>query len=377
VAPEIEILNHRFSDAEYQRRRAETLRLADSVGAERVLAFGENRSGLHVTYLCGWAVTRQAWLSLDGEGARMWVSFHNHVPAARRMATDVEVNDIALLATSEFFAAQEIVATLGVVPAAVVAAAADAGVRLVPIDREHAELRAIKSDEEAVALRLGGRASDLGAQALIDACKVGATDWDLLAAARSAYTRAGGRDHICYICVTDMDAPDRDVPSQVPEGRMITDRSVVTFELSASVAPEYPGQILRTVFVGTPTEEYVRLHQVAEQAHDDMRAALREGASAQSVVAAARCIESSGFTTTDDLFHGLGMGYLDPVGVSPSRFPRAEPRGVVQRGMSIVVQPNVTTTDHRAGVQTGQMVLVTADGFEDLHDFQRGVVRAG
>lgn len=374
--PDIEILTHTFSETEYKRRRAETLRLADAAGAGRVLAFGENRSGLHVTYLCGWPVTRQAWLSLDSVGAHMWVSFHNHVPAARRMATDVDVDDIALLRLPDLFTSGDVVATLGAVPAAVLAAADDAGARLVSIDRQHADIRAVKSDEEAEALRLGGRASDMGAQALIEACRVGATDWDLLAAARSAYTRAGGRDHICYICVTDMDAPDRDVPSQVPEGRVITDRSVVTFELSAAVAPEYPGQVLRTVFVGVPTDEYLRLHEVAEQAHEDMRAVLREGVSAKSVVDAAGCIESAGYTTTDDLFHGLGMGYLDPVGVSPSRIPRAEPRGDVRRGMSIVVQPNVTTPDHRAGVQTGQMVLVTEDGFEDLHFVQRGVVSA-
>ena len=60
-----------------------------------------------------------------------------------------------------------------------------------------------------------------------------------------------------------MDAPSRDVPSQVPEGHVLTHRSVVTFELSAAVAPEYPGQILRTVFLGEPTDEYLTLHEVA------------------------------------------------------------------------------------------------------------------
>ncbi len=370
----MEILSHRFSDREYERRRVDTLALARESGADRVLAFGENRSGLHITYLCGWAVTRLAWMSLQDDGAQMWVSFHNHVPAARRMAFGVEVEDVASLAVGDLFRPGEVIATLGAVPAPIRAAAAEAGASLVSIDAAHADVRSIKSPEEQDALRLGARASDLGAEALVEACRPGATDWDLLAAARSAYTRAGARDHICYICVTDMDASDRDVPSQVPEGRVLTDRSVVTFELSASVAPEYPGQILRTVFVGHPTDEFLRLHDVAEQAHDDMRAALRQGATAQEVVSAAKCIESAGFTTTDDLFHGLGMGYLDPVGVSPSRMPRTDPRGSIHAGMSIVVQPNVTTSDHRAGVQTGQMVLVTDEGIEDIHFVRRGAL---
>ena len=87
---------------------------------------------------------------------------------------------------------------------------------------------------------------------------------------------------------------------------------------------------------------------------------------------AAACVEESGLTTTDDLFHGLGMGYLDPVGVSPSRTPYTEPRGDLRDAMSIVIQPNVTTTDHRAGVQTGQMIIVRPSGFEDLHHLQGG-----
>lgn len=372
----MDLLSHSFSDGEYQRRRDETLRLAQEVGAATVLAFGENRSGLHVTYLSGWAPTRTAWLRLDSGSVDLWVSFHNHVPAARRMANADHVGDVADAKPQRLLGGGRVIATLGQVPLQVRQAAEDAGSTLVSLDRAHADLRAAKSEEEVEALRLGARASDIGAQALIDACRPGATDWDLLAEARAAYTRAGARDHICYIGVTNMDAPMRDVPSQVPEGLVLTDRSVVTFEISAAVAPEYPGQVLRTVFLGAPTEEYLSLHQVASDAHAQMRARVKAGVAAQELVDAASCVEEAGLTTTDDLFHGLGMGYLDPVGVSPSRTPYAEPRGDLRDGMSIVIQPNVTTTDHRAGVQTGQMIVVRPAGFEDLHQLPEGPVMA-
>lgn len=372
----MEILRHSFSDEEFQRRRTATLKLAEETGASTVLAFGENRSGLHVTYLCGWAPTRQAWLRMDASDVDLWVSFHNHVPAARRMANADRVGDIADAEPRRLLVGDQVIATLGQVPLHIRQAAQEAGATLVSLDRAHADLRASKSDEEVAALRLGGLASDIGASALIEACRPGATDWDLLAEARAAYTRAGARDHICYIGVTDMDAPSRDVPSQVPEGHVLTDRSVVTFELSAAVAPEYPGQILRTVFLGEPTDEYLTLHEVASRAHAQMRARVKAGVAAQELVDAAACVEESGLTTTDDLFHGLGMGYLDPVGVSPSRTPYTEPRGDLRDGMSIVIQPNVTTTDHRAGVQTGQMIIVRPSGFEDLHHLQEGPVMA-
>jgi Xaa-Pro aminopeptidase len=43
--------------------------------------------------------------------------------------------------------------------------------------------------------------------------------------------------------------------------------------------------------------------------------------------------------------------------------------------MTVVVQPNVVTRDGRAGVQVGEMVLVTDTGIERLHKAPRGFRR--
>jgi Xaa-Pro aminopeptidase len=40
-----------------------------------------------------------------------------------------------------------------------------------------------------------------------------------------------------------------------------------------------------------------------------------------------------------------------------------------------VVQPNVISKDGKAGVQTGECVLVTKSGFERLHAAPRGFAR--
>jgi hypothetical protein len=45
--------------------------------------------------------------------------------------------------------------------------------------------------------------------------------------------------------------------------------------------------------------------------------------------------------------------------------------------MTVVVQPNVTTTDGLIGVQTGELLLVTTDGCERLHAYPRGLGRIG
>jgi hypothetical protein len=44
-------------------------------------------------------------------------------------------------------------------------------------------------------------------------------------------------------------------------------------------------------------------------------------------------------------------------------------------GQTVVIQPNVVTLDRKAGVQTGELVVITARGVESLHKFPRGFAR--
>ena len=99
---------------------------------------------------------------------------------------------------------------------------------------------------------------------------------------------------------------------------------------------------------------------------------MRPGTSADEVVATASVIEDAGFTTYDDLVHGLGGGYLPPVIASRSRTDAPVPDVLFEAGMTVVIQPNVVTSDHRAGVQTGGLVLVTEEGAMPLQGAEAG-----
>ena len=81
---------------------------------------------------------------------------------------------------------------------------------------------------------------------------------------------------------------------------------------------------------------------------------------------ASAVIEEMGFTIYDDLVHGYGGGYLPPVLGSKSRPNLPVPDLTLEEGMALVIQPDVITTDERAGVQTGHLVVVTADGYRSL-----------
>ncbi len=49
----------------------------------------------------------------------------------------------------------------------------------------------------------------------------------------------------------------------------------------------------------------------------------------------------------------------------------------LEENMTVVVQPNVITRDQKAGVQVGELIRVTRNGFERLHKTPRGLFRAG
>jgi Xaa-Pro aminopeptidase len=174
-----------------------------------------------------------------------------------------------------------------------------------------------------------------------------------------------------------MDEPALAVPAQWPTGRVIRPRDVVTCEISAAVAPEYAGQVLRTFTVAAaPTALYRELHAVAAATFDAILRTLVPGTSAADIAAAAAGIGRAGFTAIDDLVHGFGGGYLPPVVPPPGR-PLAAPGFALAAGMTVVVQPNVVTPDGHAGVQTGELLLVTDHGPQRLHSYPKGLHQAG
>jgi Xaa-Pro aminopeptidase len=368
-----------------RRRRAAFGRELDRSGVSWALVYGANRSGSAVSWLTGWPVTREALLVVapDEEQDVLLVSFFNHVPQARRLSpTRVESAGPRAVATAlDLMAARgrmpSRVGVVGALPFDQYRLLAEQVPDVLDLNAIYTGLRLVKSEEEVAALRRGAALSDAAIAALAGALSPGATDHEVLARTEQAYTVQGGLHHIHYLGITAMDEPAVSVPAQWPTGRVIRERDVVTCEISAAAAPEYAGQVLRTFTVGSPpTALYAELHDVAAAAFDAIAQNLVPGVSARELAAAGALIEQAGFTAVDDLVHGFGGGYLPPVVPAPGR-PLARPDFVLAAGMTLVVQPNVVTRDQRAGVQTGELLLVTEQGPERLHHFPRGLQQVG
>jgi Xaa-Pro aminopeptidase len=369
------------------RRREALASLLARKGISRALVYGFDRSGSAIGWLTGWPVTREAALLFTpGERDLMFVCFNNHVPNARRLAPDADVrpgNGSALDGALDAIAsrAPARLARLGVigpVPARASARLATLADEIVFLDRDYVRLRLIKSAEEISWLRTGAAMSDDAVAALAAAARPGMTEPQCCASLEGAYIGAGGLTHIHYLGVTSMARPGLCVPAQWPSTRRLAAGDALSCEVSASYQG-YPGQLLRTFTIAAPPAPLYRdLHDVAEAAFDAVAARLRPGAAAHDLAsAAADVILGAGYTIYDDLVHGYGGGYLPPV-ISRADLESSRAADFTfAAGMTVVIQPNVITPDERAGVQTGELVLVTETGWQSLHRFPRGLARIG
>ena len=374
----------RLSEAEMARRRDALASELEAAGAAHALLYGANRAGPAVAWLTRWPVTREALcLFTPGERDLLLVNFYNHVPNAQRIATEAEVRWAGpkpmATALSEFErrgARGERVAVIGPLGYRPYAALAEVATPL-PFDDSYTRLRLRKSAEELEWLRLGCAFTDDAVRAVHEQAGPGTDERELGNLAERAYVGRGGTTHIHYFGATAMSEPSQSVPAQWPAARLLERGDVLTCEVSASYW-DYTGQLLRTFSVADePPPLYRELHEVADATFDALLARVRPGATAAELVEASAPIGDAGFTTRDDLVHGFVGGYLPPVLGDKTRSLDEIPDFTLEEGMTIVIQPNVVTPDESAGVQTGELIAVTPDGAERLHDYERGLLRIG
>jgi Xaa-Pro dipeptidase len=366
----------RFSDAEMARRRDALSAELETAGAAHALLYGANKSGPAVGWLTRWPATREALVVFTpGEPDLLLVNFYNHVPNAARIATEAEVRwagpkpMAAAVEELQRRGARDgrvgVIGPLGYRPYAALAEFASP----VPLDEAYTRLRLRKSAEELDWLRVACDFTDSAVRAVHEEAGPGTDEYELGDLAERAYVGRGGTTHIHYF--------GAGVPAQWPAARALERGDVLSCEISASYW-DYTGQLLRTFSIADePPPLYRELHDVADAAFDALFERVRPGATAEELVEASALIGDAGFTTRDDLVHGFVGGYLPPVLGDKTRMLEQVPDFTLEEGMTIVIQPNVVTRDESAGVQTGELVVVTDEGAERLHDYERGLLRIG
>jgi Xaa-Pro dipeptidase len=377
----------RFSAGEMTRRRRLMADAMAKAGVEHLVAYASLFRGGPVQWLTGWLATTEAVLVFSPERADViFVQFYNHLPQAREVMPDVDFRwggestprSVAGELRERGASAKRIgaVGAVGALPMNYYRELTQDFGNVVDFNRVHTELRLVKSGEELDWYRLGARFSDLAVEALQRTLRPGLDEGELGAAMEAAFLPWRGAKGIHYLGATSMHDPQGFVPRQHLTSRRIAAGDVVACEISANFW-DHSGQVLRTFCVGEPlTPRYRDLHSVAEEAFAAILSRVRPASHVRELAVGRDIIEKAGFTFYDDLVHGYGGGYLPPIIGSPTRQNGALPDMVLQEGMMLVIQPNVIATDGvKAGVQTGELVVVTESGAQSLHRFRRGPIQ--
>jgi len=372
----------RYSDAEYARRHNLLGEVMEKAGVDHLLIVTDHRVGNAPQWVTSWPGTVEAYVVFKpGVKMTMFMEWYNHFPLGKKIARDVDVQ------WGEHQGIRKTVAELkrrgakriGVMGPLVVSKwrLLEEQFEVVGLDADYIRLRTIKSEEEIDWLRIGAALSDAGLAALVNGTQIGMTERELGNMIERAWVGHGGTTMIHYVGRTSMAKPHIFVPPQHHSPNKVAQGDVIFCELSAFWW-DYAGQVLRTMTVAAdPTPLFRDLYDTAEAAFDAVTKVVRHGTTMQEIVDAAGVIERAGFSVCDDLMHGFGGGYFQPIVGSKSRPAGPLPDMTLEENMTVVVQPNVITPDQAAGVQVGEMIRVTKTGFERLHKAERRLFRVG
>ena len=361
------------------RRRAAVEALLAEAECDHLVFCGANRFGSAVQWLTQWPVTAEAvGVLTPGERDALFVQYVNHAPQARLLADKADVawgGESSIAAAIEVLAKrgarEHRVATIGPLSAEQHAALSARFGKLKSLNRDYIRLRQVKSAEELDWLRIGAHFSDLGMAALRDGVKPGLNERELGDLVERAYVSQGATNVIHYIGTTSMSAPDLAVPRQFPTTRRVQAGDVVVAEISAAFW-EHPGQVLRSFALGRAEPA---LSRSARGGRCRLRRDCHGAESRRHAGAGDRSLRRDRGRRLHHhrrSLHGYGGGYLPPILGCKSRPAGPVPEAPFRAGQTVVIQPNVVTRDGKAGVQTGEMVVITETGIERLHAMPRG-----
>lgn len=361
-----------YSEGELARRHSALREILDREGLDVALVGGA--AGPHETsvqYFTNWAPLNNSYFLFPREGEPvLFVRLYNHLEDAKTIAvvddvryggdTDHDQIDAVVAELAHRGLASTGIGGIGPIPFSDAMRISELGRRLVDLTGPYQQLRFVKSEEELRFIAVASSFNDRAIEALGAELRPGLPEYAIARIVEDAYLAERGTNLIHFTLATSMQDPDRAVPHQYPPDRVLERGDVFVTEIS-TLYWGYAGQVLRTFTIGSPpTDLFAELHSVALDAYETLTGELRAGTTVGELLDAAEVIHDAGFTIEDDLIHGYSGGYLPPILRTRRTRGATHPDDFVYPADAIVVvQPNVTTLDKRAGVQVGNSLHIT------------------
>ncbi len=222
------------------------------------------------------------------------------------------------------------------------------------------EGRMVKDAEEVAELRLAGAAIDAVHRRVPEWLSAGRTEREVAADIAEAIVAEGHRT-VEFVIVGS--GPNGADPHHEVSDRVIGDGEIVVVDIGGAVPSGYNSDSTRTYVVGTPDPAAADRIAVLVRAQQAAVDAVRPGATAEEVDAAARSVLAEA-GLAEAFLHRTGHG----IGVSVHEEPYIAPGNdlVLREGMAFSIEPGIYFAGEW-GARIEDIVVVTADGCERLN----------
>jgi Xaa-Pro dipeptidase len=368
-----------FSDREIATRHQAVYRLMERENVDALLIYGAGRYASDVYWLSDWPSSREAYVLFQtGKEPAILLQLFNHFPMAKVMSviTDVRwagantTNSVLDLIRERGLESKKI-GLVGALPYQVYLKVVEKfpGAAFSDLSNKLRMERTIRSPEEIERIRFASKLTDESIEALAGGLKAGMREDEIAALIEPAYLKRGGYAGIHFMSSMPMRDPDFPVPAQFQSNRKLQKGDCLITEISGAYSG-YSGQIHRTFSIGEgPTPEWQRMHAAAVEAFEVLAEVIKDGATTTEAEEAAEIIHRRGYSTYDDLVHGVNQ--YPPIFQTKTRKRHDSKEMMFRENMVIVVQPNLITEDEKMGLQFGETLLVTKKGCETLNAYPR------
>lgn len=218
-------------------------------------------------------------------------------------------------------------------------------------------LRIVKDADEIDRLRVAARVAEEAFEAVRRRLNIGMTEREIAAELDYEMARRGAQAPAFETIVAV--GPNSSLPHFEPGSRRLTDTEPLLVDWGARVN-WYGSDLTRVLWLGTVAKEYRTIFEVVREAHAAGIAAVKPGAKASAVDAAARrVIDKAGYGKQFNHATGHGIGLR---GHEPPRIGRKVDERLTA-GMVITIEPGIYLPGV-GGVRLEDDVLVTETGHE-------------
>ena len=324
----------------------------------------------NIRYLCGFTGSDGALLLTQGEAffltdSRYWTQAEEEVKESQiihykkkmdgiaSLLSDLQLKKIGFESTSLTFSFHQ----------SLLQKLTDE-VKLIPLEEEIKNLRAVKDDQELASIRIAIEISSNAFLHLFEMLKEGVLEKEIALEMEFFMKRNGAEATGFDIIVAS--GKRSALPHGRASGKRVEKGDLVLIDFGSGFQGYHSDQT-RTVVCGKPSPKQKRVYQVVREAQEKAIEKIRPGIPIHEVDAAARDhIRESGYGE----YFGHGTGHGIGLAVHEDPVVNAENKGLVQEGMVFTVEPGIYIPDW-GGVRIEDMIRVTSRGAELLTYLQK------